>query len=78
MEPLELSYVKVLEIWDIPPGNLKVLDQKLGGGQFGIVKKGLLAGKDGDFEVVAVKMVKGTVSYTNYRPSLFSSCPFTN
>ena len=50
----------LLENWDIPPDNLKLLDKKLGGGQFGIVKQGLLTTGKGDPELVAVKTVKGT------------------
>ena len=50
----------LLENWDIPPDNLKLLDKKLGGGQFGIVTQGLLTTGKGDPELVAVKTVKGT------------------
>ena len=50
----------LLENWDIPPDNLKLIDKKLGGGQFGIVKQGLLTTGKGDPELVAVKTVKGT------------------
>lgn len=50
----------LLENWEVPRENLKLLDKKLGGGQFGIVKQGLLKTGKGDPEVVAVKTVKGT------------------
>ena len=49
----------LLESWNIPPDNLKLLDMKLGSGQFGIVQQGLLTTGNGDPEVVAVKTVKG-------------------
>ena len=55
----QISYVEVLEYWDTPPDYLKLQDKKLGGGQFGIVKQGLLTTKDCETEVVAVKTVKG-------------------
>ncbi len=55
----ELSYVVVLENWQIPADNLKVLEKRLGEGQFGIVKQGILTTGKGDPEVVAVKMLKG-------------------
>jgi hypothetical protein len=49
----------LLEDWEIAPDDLKILDKKLGGGQFGIVMQGLLTTAKGDPEVVAVKMLKG-------------------
>ena len=55
-----LPYVVVLEDWEIAPGKLKLLDKKLGEGQFGIVRQGLLTNRKGDSEVVAVKTLKGT------------------
>ena len=58
---ITLPYVVVLEDWEISPGNLKLLDKKLGEGQFGIVRQGLLTTGKGD-EVVAVKTLKGTES----------------
>ena len=57
---MTLPYVVVLENWEIAPDNLKLLDKKLGEGQFGIVRKGLLTAMNGDSEVVAVKTLKGT------------------
>ena len=57
---MTLPYVVVLEDWEIAPENLKLLDKKLGEGQFGIVRQGLLTTKNGDSEVVAVKTLKGT------------------
>ena len=56
-----LSYVAVLEDWEIAPDNLKLLDKKLGKGKFGIVRQGLLTPRKGDPEIVAVKTLKGTV-----------------
>ena len=55
-----LSYVAVLEDWEIAQENLKLLDKKLGEGQFGIVRQGLLTTGEGHSEVVAVKTLKGT------------------
>ena len=49
----------LLQNWNIPPDNLKLLDKKLGCGRFGIVKQGLLTTGKGDPEVVAVKTVEG-------------------
>ena len=54
-----LTYVDVLENWEIAPGDLVLLDTKLGEGQFGIVRQGLLSTGKGDSEVVAVKTLKG-------------------
>ena len=62
VESQELSYISVLENWDIAPHNLKLLGKKLGGGRFGIVKQGLLTTKEGEPQVVAVKTVKGNVT----------------
>ena len=56
-----LSYVALLEDWEIAPDNLKLLDKELGKGQFGIVRQGLLTIRKGDSEIVAVKTLKGTV-----------------
>jgi hypothetical protein len=61
--PDELSYIVLLEDWEIASDNLELLDKKLGGGQFGIVMQGLLTTAKGDSEVVAVKMLKGIHVY---------------
>ena len=58
------SYVEVLEDWGITPDNFKMLDKKLGEGQFGIVRQGLLTTEKGDPEIVAVKTLKGTERLT--------------
>ena len=55
-----LSYVVTLQKWEIAPNNLKLLSKKLGEGQFGIVKQGLLTTDKADPEIVAVKILKGT------------------
>ena len=68
---MTLSYVAVLEDWEIAPDNLKLLDKKLGEGQFGIVRKGLLTTKKGDSEVVAVKTLKGTELTSLFTDELF-------
>ena len=49
-----------MEDWDVAPEKLKLLDKKLGEGQFGIVKQGLLTTEKDDPEIVAAKMLKGT------------------
>ncbi|XP_028409528.1 tyrosine kinase receptor Cad96Ca-like [Dendronephthya gigantea] len=55
----ELTYVRLLNNWEIPPNRLKVLDDILGIGKFGIVKKGLYTAFLGEEPVqVAVKMLK--------------------
>ena len=55
----ENSYIAILEDWEIAPSKLKLLDKKLGGGKFGIVRKGLLTTETGSREAVAVKTLKG-------------------
>ena len=55
----ENSYIALLEDWEIAPSKLKLLDKKLGGGKFGIVRKGLLTIETGSPEAVAVKTLKG-------------------
>ena len=55
----ENSYITLLEDWEIAPSKLKLLDKKLRGGKFGIVRKGLLTSETGSPEVVAVKTLKG-------------------
>ncbi|XP_028419117.1 fibroblast growth factor receptor 4-like [Dendronephthya gigantea] len=60
-----ISYIVLLESWEIAPDKLKLLDKKLGGGQFGIVKQGLLTIDKKDPEIVAVKMLKSGASETN-------------
>ena len=66
-----LAYVVVLEDWEIAPNNLKLLDKKLGEGQFGIVKQGLLKTGKGDSEVIAVKTLKGTELTSLFTNKLF-------
>ena len=55
-----VSYVTVLEDWNIAPDNLILLNKKLGEGQFGIVRQELLTTGKCDSEIVAVKTLKGT------------------
>ncbi|CAB4013943.1 receptor-type tyrosine- phosphatase delta-like, partial [Paramuricea clavata] len=60
IQPEEISYVVLLKDWDISPSHLKLLDKKLGAGQFGMVKEGLYTSSENSIpEVVAVKMLKG-------------------
>ena len=58
-----MSYICVLDDWEISKDNLTILDKKLGGGCFGVVKKGIYKQKEDDSDVdsqfVAVKMLKG-------------------
>ena len=56
-----LSYICVIDDWEIQRDNLVVFQKKLGGGQFGLVKKGLYKDKTNDNgeRPVAVKMLKG-------------------
>ena len=57
----DISYIVLLADWEIAPNTLQVLDRKLGGGQFGIVRQGIYTPETkGDPEVVAVKVLKGT------------------
>ena len=58
----DISYVVLLEDWDILPNKLNVLDRTLGAGKFGIVKHGLYTPYENDDPLdVAVKMLKGTI-----------------
>lgn len=54
----------LLEDWEITADHLKLLDKKLGEGQFGIVKRGLLTTENGDPEDVAVKTLKGNREFS--------------
>ncbi|CAB4022081.1 Angiopoietin-1 receptor, partial [Paramuricea clavata] len=55
----DVSYVVLLEDWDILPNKLNVLDRTLGAGKFGIVKHGLYTPSENDYPMdVAVKMLK--------------------
>ena len=54
-----ISYICVLDDWEIKKDHLTILDRKLGGGYFGIVKKGIYKETGNDSLVVAVKMLKG-------------------
>jgi hypothetical protein len=63
--PEEISYIVLLEDWEIAADQLKLLDKKLGGGQFGIVRQGLLTSGKGDPEVVAVKTLRGNTERCN-------------
>ncbi|PFX19588.1 Angiopoietin-1 receptor [Stylophora pistillata] len=55
------TYLDQMEIernWEIPPERLEILETELGGGEFGIVKKGNYLRGDGIKLPVAVKMLK--------------------
>lgn len=45
--------------WEIPRDRLVVTEEKLGGGEFGIVNKGIYLRTDGNELPVAVKKLKG-------------------
>lgn len=45
--------------WEIPRNRLVITDEKLGGGEFGIVNKGVYLRTDGHELPVAVKRLKG-------------------
>ena len=60
---INLLYIAILEDWEIAPSKLKLLDKKLGGGKFGIVRKGLLTSETGSPEAVAVKTLKCAKKY---------------
>lgn len=56
------TYLKEMGIdrnWEIPRKRLKITEEKLGGGEFGAVKKGIYLRRDGTELHVAVKMLKG-------------------
>ena len=56
------TYLDQMEIdrnWEIPRERLEILETKLGGGEFGVVKKGNYLRGDGNKLPVAVKMLKG-------------------
>ena len=63
----EISYIAILEDWEIAPSKLKLLDKKLGGGKFGIVRKGLLTSERVSPEAVAVKTLKGAKKHPKFR-----------
>ena len=45
--------------WEVPRERLDITKEKLGGGEFGIVNKGIYLRKDGSELPVAVKGLKG-------------------
>lgn len=58
------TYLKAMDInrnWEIPRERLQITEKKLGGGEFGVVKKGFYLRKDGKELPVAVKMLKGLI-----------------
>lgn len=57
-------YLQDMEInrnWEIPRERLKITEEKLGEGEFGVVRKGIYLRKDGKELPVAVKMLKGLI-----------------
>ena len=46
--------------WEIPRSRLVITEEKLGGGEFGIVTKGVYLRTDGNKLPVAVKRLKGS------------------
>ncbi|KAJ7371370.1 hypothetical protein OS493_025832 [Desmophyllum pertusum] len=56
------TYMKEMGIdrnWEIPRERLKITEDKLGEGEFGVIKKGIYLRRDGTELPVAVKMLKG-------------------
>ena len=47
--------------WEIPRNRLVITEEKLGGGEFGIVTKGVYLRTDGNQLPVAVKRLKGSL-----------------
>lgn len=45
--------------WEVPRERLVITEEKLGGGEFGIINKGIYSRKDGSELPVAVKGLKG-------------------
>lgn len=55
-------YLKTMALdrnWEVPRERLVITEEKLGGGEFGIVNKGIYLRKDGSELPVAVKGLKG-------------------
>mgnify|MGYP001796083267 CR=1 FL=1 len=58
-------YLKLLGVdrnWELDPQRLVITNEKLGGGEFGVVKKGIYTRKDGKDMIVAVKQLKGRLT----------------
>jgi len=56
------TYLKEMGInrnWEIPRDRLRITEQILGSGEFGVVKKGIYLRRDGKELPVAVKMLRG-------------------
>ena len=70
LESEEISYIVLLDDWEILRDNLTILEKKLGGGQFGIVKQGLFSKDKNESEIVAVKMLKGMGFYSFFKISV--------
>ena len=56
--------------WEIPRGRLTICPTVVGEGEFGMVKRGFYESRDGRKLMVAVKLLKGTVSHTIMRNPL--------
>ena len=57
------QYLEIMDTnnrnWEIPRHRIIITQEKLGGGQFGVVKKGIYSRSDGHKLPVAVKQLKG-------------------
>lgn len=57
------QYLQIMDTnnrnWEIPRDSIIITQEKLGGGQFGVVKKGIYTRSDGLKLPVAVKQLKG-------------------
>lgn len=58
----DYTYLREIVInrnWEIPRERLEITEESLGGGEFGVVKKGIYLRRNGQKLPVAVKMLKG-------------------
>ena len=57
------QYLQIMDTnnrnWEIPRDRIIITQEKLGGGQFGVVNKGIYSRSDGHQLPVAVKQLKG-------------------
>ena len=58
----DYTYLREMAInrnWEIPRERLEITEESLGGGEFGVVRKGIYLRRNGQKLPVAVKMLKG-------------------
>ena len=71
------TYLKGMAVdrnWEIPRDRLTITEHKLGGGEFGIVNKGMYLRTDGNELPVAVKILKGLCQANSGKLSYLSVC----